>query len=578
MTSPLMIASIFETATNNPDKPALICGGESVSYRTLSNKINSAATYLKEQGVQRNDRVLLSATNSSPSFVYGYFACHLIGAISVPIDARAASRTLNDIAEQTRPRFSCLAPSASFSFANAPLETLNSDYSGTHKIAIENLDEAADILFTAGTTGKPKGIIQTHRNIKALADGRNSVIGAPARDVIVIPLPLSHGFGLGRLRCTVLVGGGIVLVDGFLFPDKIFRAFDDSAVSGMCCVPSGFASLFQIGGDRIGELRHGLKYIETATAPLPDRIKDRLVRLLPHTRIYNTYGLTETTATIAFVELHSANHPPIPVGKPIPGVEVKIVDEDFAKVPTGSLGQVLVRGDNVMKGYWEDPVRTRDVLIEGWLATNDMGYLDAEGYLYLKGRKEELINVGGLKVAPVEIERVLEEHPAISECACIGIADPTGLMGEVIKAFLVPVTGLTTKPSNAELVEFMRKTVEGYKIPAQFTWIDALPKTSVGKVQRLGLHGRIDWDKESEVPALSLMALIRKTFSLAPDAAVAATDGPGSLDGWDSLGHMKLILAIERAYEVHIEPSEAMAVESVADIIAILERKCRTSV
>src|SRR5262245_48185885 len=287
-----MIASIFETATNNPDKLALICGGESISYRTLSNKINSAATYLKEQGVQRNDRVLLSATNSSPSFVYGYFACHLIGAISVPIDAKTVSKTLIDIAGQTRPRFSCLAPSASFGFANAPLEILNSDYSGSHTIAIENLDEPADILFTAGTTGKPKGIVQTHRNIKALADGRNSVIGAPARDAIVIPLPLSHGFGLGRLRCTVFLGGAIVLVDGFLFPDKIFRAFDNPAVSGMCCVPSGFANLFQIGGDRIGEFRHRLKYIETATAPLPDGIKDRLVRLLPHTRIYNTYDLT----------------------------------------------------------------------------------------------------------------------------------------------------------------------------------------------------------------------------------------------------------------------------------------------
>jgi long-chain acyl-CoA synthetase len=389
-------------------------------------------------------------------------------------------------------------------------------------------------------------------------------------------LPLSDGFGLGRLRCSMLAGVAVILVEGFIYPENIFRAFEDHKASGFCCVPSGFASLFQITGDKLGEYGHQLKYVETATAPLPSDVKERLLRILPQTRVFNTYGLTETTATIAFVELRASQQEPIPVGRPVPGVEIRIADEHERPVSVGALGLVLIRGDNVMKGYWRDPARTQDVLIEGWLRTNDIGFLDAEGYLYLKGRKEELINVGGLKVAPIEIERVLEKHAAVKECACIGISDPASLMGEAIKAFLVPKFRDAARPANDELIKFLRNIIEAYKIPSQFVWVDELPKTPVGKLQRLRLRERADSvtiDDRIKKKRLKLEDLIRQTFSLPAEYKINETDGPGSLDGWDSLGHARLILAIEYEYDVNVQPAEAMKVERVSDLTEILRNK-----
>jgi long-chain acyl-CoA synthetase len=581
MTMPLMVSAIFETASKTPNKIALVYRSEPVSYEKLAAKICSAANVLQSHGVQRNDCVLLSASSTEPAFVYGYFACHLIGAITVPIDGKINNTTLREIAEQTQPRFSYLSTTPTFELASAPLGSLDCDYPLANDAVVATLDDTADILFTAGTTGTPKGIIQTHRNIQALADGRNFIIGVAARGKLILPLSLAHGFGLGRLRSSMLAGGTIILVDGFTVPERIFRAFQEHDVSGFCCVPSGFATLFQLTGDKLGDYRHRVSYIETATAPLSNSLKERLLRLLPGTRVYNTYGLTETTATIAFVDLRGfRNNDDFPVGKPVSGVEIKIVDDEQEVVPVGVVGQVLVRGPNVMKGYWNDQIRTRSVLLDGWLSTNDIGFLDNNGYLYLRGRKEELINVGGIKVAPIEIERLLDDHPAVKECACIGIDDPSGLTGETIKAFLVAKISQSPKPTNEDLTKFLRSAIESYKIPTHFAWVDELPKSPVGKLQRLKLRepANINVPHQNAIDKpVELVDLIRQIFSLGAETQVTDTDGPGSLDGWDSLGHVKLILVIEGVYGIHIEPSEAMRIETVSDIRAILRNKAESN-
>jgi long-chain acyl-CoA synthetase len=586
MTMALMVSTIFETASKQPNKTALIYGDEAICYEKLAVKIRSAATFLKNQGVLHGDRVILSALSTDPAFAYGYFACHLIGAIGVPVGGNIGSRALKEIAEQTRPRLSCLSQTPDFDLASAPLASLNCDSSLAIESAIASIDDAADILFTAGTTGKPKGIVQTHRNIKALADGRNGVIGVAASDKLVLPLPLSHGFGLGRLRCAMLAGGTVILIDGFVASDRIFQAFEQHDVRGFCCVPSGFATLFQLTGDKLGEYRHQLGYVETATAPLPNSLKERLVKLLPDTRIYNTYGLTETTATIAFVDVRTTRSQTMPVGKPVSSVQIKIVNEQREALPSGALGQVLIRGDNVMKCYWEDQARTKDVLIDGWLSTNDIGFLDDAGCLYLEGRKEDLINVGGNKVAPIEIESLLEEHPTIRECACIGIKDPVGLMGQTIKAFLVARTKQAPRPTDSELTNFLRATIENYKMPSQFVWVDELPKSPTGKLQRIRLQEREESqqaghgattsgiaDEEARGKQPELTDMIRRTFSLAAETQVTDGDGPGSLDGWDSLGHVKLMVEIQMAYRIYLEPAEVMKIETVSDIRALLRNK-----
>jgi long-chain acyl-CoA synthetase len=572
----LMISSIFETASKNPNKSALIYGENSLSYETLATKVRAAATFLSEQGVQRSDRVLLAAQNMSPTFVYGYFACHLLGAICVPIDAKIGSNTLREIAKQTRPRLSCLSSAPDFDLAHTPVDSLDCDLPLAMERVNANPDDTADILFTAGTTGKPKGIMQSHRNINAFAVGRESIIGGAIEHKLLLPLALSHGFGLGRLRSTMRAGGTIILIDGLVAPEHLFRALEEHNPSGFCCVPSGFTTLFQLTGDKLGDYRHQLRYIETATAPLPGPLKERLVELFPSTKIFNTYGLTEATSTVAFVDLHAIKGQNIPVGRPVAGVEIKIVNEECGEVARGATGQIVVGGDNVMKGYWEDPKRTRRVITGKWLFTNDVGFFDADGYLNLVGRKEELINVGGLKVAPAEVEAALQEHSAISECACVGIDDPRGTAGETIAVYLVPQNNLHLRPSDDDLTAFLRRLIESHKIPSRFVWIDELPKNAIGKLQRLRLREFDGVDLSANricMGNLTLIDLVRQIFSLGSATLVTDEDGPGTLDGWDSLGNVKLILAIQDTYGVSIEPSDVIEMDSIAGIRSILRSK-----
>jgi long-chain acyl-CoA synthetase len=465
-----IVAAVFETAARSPEKDALSCGGERVSYETLRGRIMAAAGFLLSQGVRRGDRVILQARGIRPNFIYGYLACHCVGAIAVPVEAGITKDALARIAALTQARLAVL-------HGSAEMEALDS----MNKVAVVpsavDLDDPADILFTGGTTGRPKGVVQTHRNILAFAAGRAAVVGPPSQDRLVLPLPLSHGYGLSRLRATLLGGGAVIHLDGFLAPGDVFRALDDDGANALCCVPYGFAALFELAGDELGAYQDRLRYIETATAPLPAAHRDRLLALLPRTRIFNAYGMTETTSSIAYVDLQSERGKADSSGRPVPGVELRIVD-----------GRVMVRGAGVMKGYWEDDAATRAVLADGWYAANDLGSLDADGFLYLGGRPEELINVGGLKVAPAEVENILKGHPAVSDCACAAVPDPSGLTGERVKAWLV--SSGASKPSDSELLGWLRDRLESYKLPARFAWVDALPRTALGKLNRNELRAR----------------------------------------------------------------------------------------
>ncbi len=460
MRSPLASA-VFDAALREPGRDALVFGGRAVSYGELASRVRATAGLLASRGVVPGDRVVLPAA-AAPEFVYGYLACHALGAASVPIDSRLPAAGLAQIVERIRPRL-VLA-----------LSELDSRAPERDALADVDPDDVADVLFTTGTTGSAKGVMQTHRNILAFARGRNAAVGASPDDRVLIPLPLNHGFALGRLRATLLAGGTVLLASGFL-PDEVLGAFERSGANALCCVPAGLAVLFRLTGDALGEHAGRLAYLETATAPLSDELKARLLALLPGTRLYNSYGLTETTSTIAFVDLRAAPDKRASVGRPVPGVEISVID-----------GQVRVRGEHVMKGYYGEVERTREVLVDGWLVTNDLGALDADGYLHLTGRRDDLINVGGLKVSPLEVENALKRHPGVLDCACVGVVDPAGLSGESVKAFLVAADG-APRPEPAELSAFLRRSLEQYKIPGQFAWVDALPRTPLGKLQRATL-------------------------------------------------------------------------------------------
>jgi long-chain acyl-CoA synthetase len=485
-----LIAYLMEHAVRSPGKIAVVQDQKRVTYGELIKKIKSTAFHLEQLGVAKGDRVILSASNT-PSFVYGYFAVHLLGAIAVPLPPQTPDGRLSYIIDKISPRaifinreFEYKSYKAKLTGTFDHLDAADKDY------PLPSPDMTADILFTTGTTGESKGVVLTHKNIYSQAFNINTFIGNTAEDIEVLPLPLSHSFGLGRLRCNVVTGGTIILVDGFLVVGRIFQAFEEWNATGFCFVPAGLGVLFKLSADKIGQYADQLKYIEIGSAPMPMENKLRLMRLLPQTRICMHYGLTEASRA-TFIEFHEFKHKLDSIGLPTPNVQVKIIDKN-GEAPDNEIGEILVRGNMVMKEYWNDPEETAKKLEDGWIRTSDVGYRDEDGFFYLRGREKELINIAGRKAAPEEIEFILNKHPQIEDCACIGIPDPDQIKGETVKAFVVLKKGINNdnKPSKVDFFEFLRGQIEEYKIPTVYQWTDRIPKTDSGKLQRALLQGK----------------------------------------------------------------------------------------
>jgi long-chain acyl-CoA synthetase len=258
--------------------------------------------------------------------------------------------------------------------------------------------------------------------------------------------------------------------------------------TGFAVVPAGMAVLVRFGKDELAGFANQLKYMEFGSAPMPLATKQLLIEILPHTRVWMHYGLTEASRCTC-IEFHDSRDFLDSIGKPTPNVEVRVVDEQRNDVAPGAPGEIIVKGGMVTAGYWKDPERTRKTLVDGWLHTGDLGHKDEHGYVYLHGRKGDMINVGGFNVSPVEVEEVLGTHPAILQGACIGIPDPSEVSGEVVKVFLVAKNG-ETRPTRRELIDWLKPRLEPYKVPAAVEWVDSLPKTGSGKLQRGVLRER----------------------------------------------------------------------------------------
>jgi long-chain acyl-CoA synthetase len=486
-----LLAAVASHARRAPSAPAVVAGDRVVTFDALWSATRAAAAMLREGGARRGDRIVLSATSSDPAFVFGYLASHLAGCIAVPVDPQLPSERLRSIVDQVQPREIFLTSSERFDAQRVrSLQELDSGQTvEAERFEWPLPDAVADILFTTGTTGDPKGVVLTHGGVLRAAGNINAFLGNTNDDREVLPLPLCHSFGLGRLRCNLLAGGTVILTPGFAFPGLITRGLDAWQATGLASVPAGFAVLLRMGDEVLGRYAEQLRYIEIGSAPMPLEHKQKLMALLPNTRICMHYGLTEASRS-AFIEFHESAERLDSIGRPAPNVSVRIVDEADRPTPPGERGEIVVRGDHLMKEYYDDHRATARGLRSGWFHTGDQGHRDADGYLYLEAREAEFINVGGRKVSPLEVERWLSDHPGIAACACVGVPDPRGITGEVVKAFLVADSSAEDRPDEATLRSYLEGRLEAYKVPVAFAWIDSLPMASSGKVQRLALRDR----------------------------------------------------------------------------------------
>lgn len=473
---------IWEHARKNANKIALKSGKSIVTYRQLYNNILSAKEHLSMIPKYSPGKTIIMAANKQIDFVYAYFGAHLAGLIVVPLDSGCNQERLKHIMDVVHPisivGFEGIVVDCEKLLYEDVCVQVDSGNETTPQFPKES--DVADILFTTGTTGIPKGVPLTHFNEAAAVRNINQYIQNKEEDIELLALPVSHSFGLGRLRCCLANGQTLILLGNFVNTKKIFRIIEEEKVNGFSMVPASWKYLQKMTGDTLSRYSSQIKYIEMGSAYFSEEDKKHLSALMPKTKIVMHYGLTEASRS-AFLDFHADKDYLNSVGKAAPYTDIQVFDEQGNLLPKGTNGELCVKGDHVTSGYLNCS-SANCFFGDRYFRTGDMGAIDSNGYIYLKSRLKELINVGGKKVAPVEVEERILRIPGVLDCACVGVPDPDNVLGEVVKAFIVKDKAVDLVFENVQR-ELLGK-IEGYKLPVLFEWIDKIPRTSNGKIQR----------------------------------------------------------------------------------------------
>jgi long-chain acyl-CoA synthetase len=477
----------------HPDRAAIVFEGASTSYAALADQADRIARGLATLGVARGDRIALWLPNI-PAFAAAYFGSLKLGAIAVAVSSgltpNEARFVLNDSGARalittaslcgTDPQWlDGLAALEHVLIAegepgrHTPLSALGHD-SGAGIAAVDLPPDApAAILYTSGTTGVPKGATLSHANVAFNTSTSVFCCGLRADDRVLLFLPLYHCFGQNAVLNAALHAGATVVLHRGFDPSRVVTSIADDRVTVFMGVPMTFIVLM----DRATPAQlSSVRYYFSAAAALPveveTRWRDRFG--LP---IHQGYGLTETSPFASYN--HPVRHKSGSIGTPVAGVDMRIVDvRDRRPLDAGSVGEIVIRGPNVMLGYWNRPVETAEAVVDAWFHSGDIGRMDAEGYFYIEDRLKDMVIVGGVNVYPAEVENVLYQHAAVAEAAVHAVPDP--VMGERVRAVIVRRPGAAI--AAAEIVTWCRDRLSAAKVPSEVAFAEALPKNRTGKV------------------------------------------------------------------------------------------------
>ena len=481
---------LLESARRFPAKTALVAGPERLSYEELAERAAAFASHLAAKGIQRGDRVVIFLHNS-PEAVIAIFGALLAGGIFSVVNPATKSDKLAYILNHctakvlvTEPRLAAIAHAA-HERAPAVTATIVAPFALEDAKALPSpgIDlDVAMIVYTSGSTGFPKGVTMTHANIVAAATSITTYLGSTPDDVVLSVLPLAFDYGLYQALMCAKVGATLVLEKSFTYPAVVLEKLKSERVTGFPLVPTLAAMLLQMKHLTPG-MFPDLRYLTNTAAALPRAHIERLRELFPQALLYSMYGLTECKRC-TYLPPEQLSVRPESVGIAIPGTEAYVVDEQGERVPPGTIGELVIRGAHVMKGYWNDDAASARVLKPGaypWekvLHTGDLFRTDEDGYLYFVSRKDDIIKTRGEKVSPKEVENALYELPGIREAAVIGVPDP--LLGMAIKAIVAAEDGLTER----DVIRHCAARLEDFMVPSIVEFRGQLPKSENGKIAR----------------------------------------------------------------------------------------------
>lgn len=482
-----LIESFLANTASHPEKLCIGCGDARLTYSDVAHKVKVAAKILAgDYGVKCGDYVMISGL-SLPDYVIALLAAQYLGAVTVPVDRLAKRETLTALINYLKPKVYLAETKDGFENTQKVSMFLvtraESDEIGSGPVSVE-MTAVAEMLFTTGTTGLPKGAMLGYGSVRGIIRNTIAGIGMRADDVVLIPLPLNHSVGMRVLRSVLTIGASVVLQNGFAFATEVEENIDKFGCTGMVCVPTAIESVRNQMQGRFVEVMGRLRYIELGAGSLNVVLKKKLVEELPRTTIFNTWGSSETGGAI-FLNVSANPTKYASLGRPVDGVEFAVLKEDGSfgqATDMESAGRMALRGDMRMLGYYNLPEETANAIRGEWLVTNDLAYSDSDGFVYMLGRADDIINVGGEKVAPVEVENIAQTFEGVRECACIGVSD--GLMGQVPALYYVAETeGF----DEAAFRKFMAVKAERYQVPRHYICLAELPRNRMLKLDRKAL-------------------------------------------------------------------------------------------
>jgi len=474
-----------------PDKPAIIFEGKSITYKDLDLMANRVANGLQGLGVHRGDRVALFLPNI-PEFIISYLAILKLGAVAVALNAMLKSAEVSFILNDCSAKVLITTEAQVENVPQADLPELKhiliAEGSTSKGISLEQLMASASpeahavemdrhapaaIVYTSGTTGFPKGATLSHGNIISNSYSQNRCCGMRPEDRLMLYLPLYHCFGQNAILNAGLNACATIILQRNFDLQQLLKNITNEQVTMFFGVPTVFLFLLNMNIP-VTDLS-AVRYYFSAAAPLPIEVAQRWQEKYGHA-IHQGYGLTETSPCASYN--HDFKYKLGSVGTPIENVEIKIVNAEGEDVVPGELGEIAIRGPNVMLGYWNRPFDTAEVIKNGWFYTGDIGQIDNEGYFYIVDRSKDMINVAGFKVYPTEVENVIYQHPGVAEVAVYGV--PSQETSEIVKANIIlkPGHSITEK----QIIAFCSERMAAYKIPKAIKFVDAIPKNPTGKV------------------------------------------------------------------------------------------------
>ena len=488
-----IVEAVAYYASSRGEKRCLADTKKSLTYTEYWKQVAGFAAYLKRKGVGKGDCVVVRNSQNT-EFATAGLSVQLLGGIFVPVEKNIADSRIEEICRQVSAVCYIAAKPSEIQVPYVPMHEAGSHGDGISEEAFcfPKKEEIAEILFTTGTTGKSKGIVLRHSSVVAVAENVIDGVEMKENNVELIPVPLSHSHGLRRYYSNMLNGSMAVLLDGVVFANRVFSLMDQYHVTSMDLVPAALTALLRIGKEELAMRGDRIDYVQLGSAPIPEQDRTLLKQILPGARLYNFYGTTESgcSCILDFQKEDVKNC----IGRPALHARFAFLGEDGAWMDAtpDNPGLLACAGEMNMDGYLDCPQLNAETIKDGYIVTQDLSYMGDDGRIYLLGRKGDVIQSGGNKIAPQEIEEVAATIPGICDCACIPVSN--AVLGQEPKLFYV--TEKNADVSEEAMYAFLKAHLEAYKIPKRMERLDQIPRTYNGKIQRNELI-RMEQSKEA---------------------------------------------------------------------------------